>query len=118
MIKNMNIKSQITELRESALKDLGTIGQTAELESWRVRYLGKKSRLSDLLRSLSGLPVEVRREAGAWANALKQELEAALAEKKQLKAARNPGRCRPSGYYLARQTLPARTSAPYESDYR
>lgn len=81
MIKNMNIKSQITELKESALKDLGTVGQTAELESWRVRYLGKKSWLSDLLRGLSGLPVEARREAGAWANALKQELEAALAEK-------------------------------------
>jgi len=88
----MNIKSQITELRESALKDLGAVSQTAGLESWRVRYLGKKSQLSALLRSLSDLPVEARREAGAWANALKQELEAALAERETaLKTTRDSG---------------------------
>ncbi len=77
----MDIKSQIDALKDSALGELGAVDQARDLESWRVRYLGKKSRLTELLRGLSALPIEERREAGALSNALKLELESAFAAK-------------------------------------
>lgn len=54
------------------------------LESWRVRYLGKKSRLTQVLRSLGMLPLEERREVGARANEIKRDLELRLEERGRL----------------------------------
>ncbi|MCX8126527.1 MAG: phenylalanine--tRNA ligase subunit alpha, partial [Dehalococcoidia bacterium] len=58
-------------------------GDTAALEAWRVRYLGKKSALNQVMRALGGLPPEERRSLGARANELKLALERALVERKQ-----------------------------------
>jgi len=48
------------------------------LQVWRVTYLGRKGRLTGVLRGLGGLPVEERRALGALANRLKDDLESAL----------------------------------------
>jgi len=48
------------------------------LEAWRVAYLGRKGRLTLVLRGLAELPVEERKTLGAEANNLKSALEAAL----------------------------------------
>jgi phenylalanyl-tRNA synthetase alpha chain len=55
-------------------------GSSAELESLRVRYLGRhdEARLTQLLRSLGTLPAAERPVVGAAANAAKRELEALL----------------------------------------
>ncbi len=74
----MEIKAQLNSLREEALNELGGLTGAAELEGWRVRYLGKKSRLTEVLRGLAALPIEDRRQAGALSNTLKSELEAEL----------------------------------------
>jgi phenylalanyl-tRNA synthetase alpha chain len=74
-------KQQIQDLKAAALGELAAINQAPDLDGWRVRYLGKKSQLTELLRSLSTLPIEERKEAGALSNTLKGELEAALKEK-------------------------------------
>lgn len=71
---------QLEELRTQAFADLERITEPQGLESWRVRYLGKKSRLTQILRSLASLPLEERREVGARANEIKQALESGLAE--------------------------------------
>jgi phenylalanyl-tRNA synthetase alpha chain len=80
----MDIKFQIAGLRDNALNELNAISQSKDLETWRVRYLGKKSHLTELLRSLSGLPIEERKEAGALSNTLKLEMEAALTAKEEV----------------------------------
>jgi phenylalanyl-tRNA synthetase alpha chain len=80
----MDIKFQIAGLRDTALSELNAISQSKDLETWRVRYLGKKSQLTELLRSLSGLPIEERKEAGALSNTLKLEMEAALTAKEEV----------------------------------
>ncbi|MBI3040478.1 MAG: phenylalanine--tRNA ligase subunit alpha [Chloroflexi bacterium] len=68
----------LEELRVNALKELGGINNSKELETWRVRYLGKKSGLTQILRGLASLPLEERKTAGARANEIKAELQMCL----------------------------------------
>jgi phenylalanyl-tRNA synthetase alpha chain len=74
---------QIDDLLRRALADLDNIADLKELENWRVRYIGRKSDLVQILRSISALPVEERRWVGARANEVKQTLETKLAEKRK-----------------------------------
>ncbi len=75
---------QLEELKSGALRELEAVSQVKELESWRVRYLGKKSQLTGVLRSLAKLPLEERKKAGALANQVKADLEDSLKQKSQL----------------------------------
>ena len=75
---------QLNDLRARALEELNRVDGTRELELWRIRHLGKKSTLTQILRSLAGLPLEERREAGAKANEIKGALESSLKEKEKL----------------------------------
>ncbi|MCL2281502.1 MAG: phenylalanine--tRNA ligase subunit alpha, partial [Dehalococcoidia bacterium] len=49
----------------------------------RIRYLGKKSRLTEILRGLAALSIEERKMAGAVSNALKLELEDAFKQREE-----------------------------------
>jgi len=73
----------LEELRLNALRELADINDTKELESWRVRYLGKKSELIKILRSLSTLTLDERKIVGARANEIKVDLGNSLEQKKQ-----------------------------------
>ncbi len=78
-----DIKEQINELRKLAISELSSLSQIKDLDGWRVRYLGKKSQLTELLRGLAALPIEERKEVGALSNVLKTELEAVFKEREQ-----------------------------------
>ena len=65
-------------LASSARNELQAAQDEAALAAWRGAYLGRKGRLTGVLRALGGLPEDERRRAGAEANQLKGELEAAL----------------------------------------
>jgi phenylalanyl-tRNA synthetase alpha chain len=71
-------------IRRAALDELAQIGQLAELEPWRVRHLGKKSRLTVVLRSLAKLPLDERKAVGSRANQVKSTLQSDLHDKKRL----------------------------------
>jgi phenylalanyl-tRNA synthetase alpha chain len=75
---------QLENLHIQALDELNEVNNPRELELWRVRYLGKKSSLTQILRSLATLPLEERRRAGAKANDIKKALELSLEEKEKL----------------------------------
>ncbi|MFC1904474.1 phenylalanine--tRNA ligase subunit alpha [Chloroflexota bacterium] len=75
---------QLEELKISALQELEGVKNNKELESWRVRYLGKKSQLTESLRSLAKLPLDERKTVGACANQVKTSLEESLGEKGQV----------------------------------
>lgn len=75
---------QLEELHLEALNELNQVSELKELELWRVHYLGKKSRLTQILRSLASLPLKERRKAGTCANEVKLTLKTGLAEKKKL----------------------------------
>jgi phenylalanyl-tRNA synthetase alpha chain len=74
---------QIESIRTSALKESEGIQDAAQLEQWRVRYLGRKSYLTGILRSLAEMPIEERRTTGARAGELKSQLESLLEQKRQ-----------------------------------
>jgi phenylalanyl-tRNA synthetase alpha chain len=105
------MSEQIEELKQRALQELQRIDNVKDLEAWRVRYLGKKSLLTQILRGLAALSIEEKKEVGTAANQLKAILENSGALKEemlrdaQLKSATQqesidislPGRPLPSG---------------------
>ena len=70
---------QLEELKLNARQEVDAINNLKELESWRVRYLGKKSELTKVLRSLATLPLAERKAVGTSANEVKASLEDSLA---------------------------------------
>lgn len=76
------ILDQIEELASKAFAELDQINDLAKLEEWRVRYLGRKSTLVQILRSLSNIPIEERRLVGARANEIKKTFEDRINDKK------------------------------------
>ncbi|HEY97890.1 MAG TPA: phenylalanine--tRNA ligase subunit alpha [Dehalococcoidia bacterium] len=74
---------KIEEIKTAALEQLGGIDNARDLEAWRVQYLGKKSQLTQILRSLANLSIEERKAAGAAANRVKKELESGASQKNQ-----------------------------------
>jgi phenylalanyl-tRNA synthetase alpha chain len=71
----------VSAIEADAARDLEAAGDTAALEEWRLKYLGRKGRIPLLLRSLPDLPLEDRRVVGSEGNALRQRLGAAHAER-------------------------------------
>ncbi len=82
----------IEQLEQEALAALDTLDASADaLERWRVEYLGRKGRITSVLRSLGTLPPETRRQVGASANRVKSTLEERLAAKQaQFSASATP----------------------------
>jgi phenylalanyl-tRNA synthetase alpha chain len=72
---------QLQRLREEALAELAAATTPQAIEEWRVRSLGRNSRLTGLLRGLRDLEPDQRKALGAEANKLKGDLEALLAER-------------------------------------
>ena len=63
-----------------ALSSLDALDSRA-LEAWRVEYLGRRGRLTRILRGIAEMPVETRREIGEAGNRVKALLEQRLSEK-------------------------------------
>jgi phenylalanyl-tRNA synthetase alpha chain len=76
--------SELEELLATALMELEAVTRDKDLEAWRVRYLGKKSQLTNILRGLAKLPMEERKRVGALANRIKAELESSCEQKIQM----------------------------------
>lgn len=74
---------QIEEVASQAIAELQKNASLEELESWRVRYLGRKSKLINILRSLGEVPIDERRELGARANQAKSNLEGLYQARKE-----------------------------------
>ena len=70
---------ELKRIEEQARAELVAAADEASLEAWRVTWLGRKGRLTSVLRGLTDLPIEKRRRMGAAANSLKQALDSALA---------------------------------------
>lgn len=65
----------IDEIGRTARQELAAVSDETALEAWRITYLGRKGRLTKLLRSLGDLSGDERKHVGAAANRLKAELE-------------------------------------------
>lgn len=70
--------STLTSALDEALPAIRRVTSIAELEELRVRYLGRKGAISQLMKQLASLPAEQRPEAGQVANRVRAELSAEL----------------------------------------
>jgi phenylalanyl-tRNA synthetase alpha chain len=70
--------ADLAQLRSEAEAAVNAAGSAAELEELRVRYLGRKSELTQALRSIGELPPDQRGPVGKQANEVRQALEALL----------------------------------------
>lgn len=75
----------VEQLREAAVSALNSADSSDQIESWRVDFLGRKGRLTALLRGLGSLEIEERKIVGAAANLLRADLDS-LYEKREREA--------------------------------
>ena len=75
----------VEQLREAAVAALNLADSSDQIESWRVDFLGRKGRLTALLRGLGSLEIEERKIVGAAANLLRADLDS-LYEKREKEA--------------------------------
>ncbi|MBI1359383.1 MAG: phenylalanine--tRNA ligase subunit alpha [Alphaproteobacteria bacterium] len=84
----MAVIDDLPKIESEAAKAIAAAGDEASLESIRVAELGKKGRVSLLMRELGGMTPEQRTTAGPALNGLKDRLGAAInARKAELEAA-------------------------------
>ena len=72
----------LDELKVEATAAIEAAADAASLEKLRVEWLGKKGRVTDLLKGLGQLSAEERPKAGAEINEVKQLLSALISERK------------------------------------
>ena len=82
-ILNPTSLESIQELSASAIQDLSNISDLEKLEEWRVSYLGRRGKLTSMLRGLSELGIEDRKTVGNLANQSKAQLEQLFEQKQQ-----------------------------------
>ena len=75
------MKEKLEALRRQALEELEKLTLPKEWEDFRVRVMGKKGPLTELLRGMGSLPAEERPKMGQLVNELRATLEAALKER-------------------------------------
>jgi phenylalanyl-tRNA synthetase alpha chain len=75
------MERQLEELQKSFLEDLEHISKPDEIEPLRIGYLGRKGRLTGILRQMGSLGLDERPRMGALSNQLKVFMEQALDER-------------------------------------
>src|SRR4051812_34242949 len=75
--------SRLDELRSEAEAAVAAVADAAQLEELRVRYLGRKSELTGVLRGIRDLPPEQRGPGGRAATGARGALEQPRAARQQ-----------------------------------
>jgi phenylalanyl-tRNA synthetase alpha chain len=79
---------RIAQIRQDAEAAIAAAADTQALEQIRIRYLGRKAELPNLLRNVVQLPPEERASTGKAANQARQALESAIERRGQELAAK------------------------------
>ena len=74
------MKEKIENLRKEAKEKISEIKNMQELQDLKVKYLGKKSELSSMLKGLGTLSAEERPKVGGLVNDVRREIEEKLTE--------------------------------------
>ena len=76
-----DLTRDLEALRDATLGEIGSTADAASLETLEQEVLGKKGRLTAILRGIGGLPAEDRPRVGSVANSVRLAIEAALGER-------------------------------------
>ncbi len=80
------MNSKILEVKNQFLEELKSSENTQDLEAIRVKYLGKKGLVTELMKEMKDLSVEEKKSFGQQVNLLKGEVTEKIAERtKELK---------------------------------
>ena len=71
----------LKQIKESFSKEIADVKTAEDLERLRIKYLGRKGELTQILRGLKNLSVEERRKIGPLAQQLRKELEDSISQK-------------------------------------
>lgn len=74
----LDLESKISELGVAALDEIGKAIAVEDLTALRVKYLGRKGLLTEVLRGMAGLDATQRPLVGQMANAVKEKIEGLL----------------------------------------
>jgi phenylalanyl-tRNA synthetase alpha chain len=74
------MREALLSLREEAFRSLKQTASEDQLEQLRTLYLGRKGKLTSILRKMKEVPDDERPAVGQFANEIKNELSAALEE--------------------------------------
>ena len=75
------MQNQLMKILQEAKEQLEKASSVVETEDIRVKVLGKKGQLTEILRSMGSLSPEERKDFGKAANTVRAEIEALLEEK-------------------------------------
>ena len=78
------MKEQLLELEARALKEIDAVNDPLELEQFRIKYLGKKGRLTSVMKGVGGLAPEDRPKIGKLANLVKTNLSKRFQKAKEV----------------------------------
>ncbi|MFD2114410.1 phenylalanine--tRNA ligase subunit alpha [Paenibacillus yanchengensis] len=75
------MKERLVQLKEEALQQLQDVSNPQTLNDLRVKYLGKKGALTEVLRGMGSLSAEERPQVGEVANQVRTAIESIIASK-------------------------------------
>ena len=78
------MREELQALKEQALAELGAVTTPDELKDLRIKYLGKKGPMTEILRGMGALPAEERPKIGQIVNEVKSALETAINAKTEV----------------------------------
>ena len=78
------MEEELQRLKAEAMARLEEISQAAELEEFRIKYLGRKGAFSGLMKQLGKVDPADRPRMGQLANSVKQEMEEAYAGRQEV----------------------------------
>jgi len=80
----MDSMAKLAEIEQSFKKEVETCHDIQHLEDIRIKYLGRKGELTTVLRSISSLSIQEKKEVGRQANILKNLFSDKLTEVKEV----------------------------------
>lgn len=75
------MRDRLLSLREEAVAAMGAVSELEELKTFKVEYLGKKGKLTTILRGMGTLSKEERPAIGRLANEIRTYLETMIVKK-------------------------------------
>ena len=95
------MKEELNKMLQQAMEEIEKAGDLEVIETLRVKYLGKKSKMSEILRGMGKLSHEDRRLMGEAANSVRDNIASVISSKKKLlkeadKNAKGKDRCYPA----------------------
>src|SRR6266700_1796175 len=86
-----DILDKIDQIRQRALDELTAVTSKAQLESWRIKYLGTKGEVKNLHDFIAQAQGPDKKTFGQRVNPIKKEVEAAFEAKKASVASAGAG---------------------------